>query len=120
MKQLERTSELNAAGGDTDELLVEVLDGYLAGVESGRAVEPELLFAQHPDLAPRLRACLAALELLEGQSPRRAPLPGGVELAGYSIVREAGRGGMGIVYQAIHQESGRLVALKLLPFAATL
>src|SRR6266436_670832 len=119
MKHLELSSELDAAPDD-DELLVAVLDGYLADLESGRGVEPELLFAQHPELAPRLRACLAGLQSLEGQSSRRTPLPANVDLAGYSIVREAGRGGMGIVYEAMHAQSGRRVALKLLPFAATL
>src|SRR3954447_5295597 len=119
MKHLELSSSLDASPDD-DELLVAVLDGYLADLESGRGAEPELLFAQHPELAPRLRGCLAGLQSLEGQSTRRTPLPANVDLAGYSILREAGRGGMGIVYEAVHAQSGRRVALKLLPFAATL
>ena len=36
----------------------------------------------------------------------------------FSIVREIGRGGMGIVYEAEQSSMGRLVALKILPFAA--
>lgn len=120
MKQLEAVPGCDSMA-EADERLVRVLDDYLSSLESGHAIDPELLFAQHPNLAPRLRACLAGLQLLDDESARaRPPAAPTIALAGFQIVREAGRGGMGIVYEAVQSESGRRVALKLLPFAATL
>jgi tRNA A-37 threonylcarbamoyl transferase component Bud32 len=45
---------------------------------------------------------------LSGQSP--IPF---VSIAGYDIVREIGRGGQAVVYQAVYQTTGRIVAVKV-------
>jgi predicted Ser/Thr protein kinase len=44
-----------------------------------------------------------------------AVLPRGVELGGYRIEREIGRGGMGVVYLGIQKSLDRRVAVKVLP-----
>jgi WD40 repeat protein/serine/threonine protein kinase len=49
-----------------------------------------------------------------------AVLPGLPELRGFQLIREIGRGGMGIVYEAMQLSPQRRVALKVLPQAAML
>src|SRR5262249_54152992 len=78
--------------------------------------------AQYPELADQLRSLLAALVLLEQNVPPAdnhyaANGTSGHELreiGDFKIVGEIGRGGMGIVYEAIEQSLGRRVALKVM------
>jgi hypothetical protein len=91
-----------------------VLERYLADLQEGHAPPREELLASHPDLATQLEACLAGIEFIH----RTAQPPDGTpqRLGDFRIVREIGRGGMGVVYEAEQLSLKRRVALKVLRF----
>ncbi|MCO6455337.1 MAG: protein kinase [Pirellulaceae bacterium] len=113
-----------------DGRLMQILELYLADLERGAVPDPQLVIAQHPELAEPLRAYLSSLELLHrvaGSPPEPSPAANGQSteadsrrLGDYRLIREVGRGGMGVVYEAEQISLGRRVALKVLPMAAVL
>ena len=54
------------------------------------------------------------------RSDARVGVQAGTPIGDFHIIREIGRGGMGIIYEATQLSLGRRVALKVLPFAAGL
>jgi WD40 repeat protein/serine/threonine protein kinase len=111
--------------------LAQALDTYLAALEAGTPPDKNEILARYPELAEDLEACLASLEFIRraavkpsapapaGDSPLGADLPTGV-LGDFRILREIGRGGMGVVYEAEQLTLDRRVALKILPLAGAL
>ena len=111
-----------------DPAVIRALQEYRAARAAGQVPDRQELLARHPEVADELAACLDALDLVQAAGPAlAAPAPppaGDVEpltrLGDFRIVREIGRGGMGVVYEAVQRSLGRRVDLKVLPFAANL
>jgi serine/threonine protein kinase/WD40 repeat protein len=114
----------------TDPRLAELIDELAGRLKAGEAVELEACLGQHPEHADDLRRLWPTLRLLAdlsrppgGRQPAAEEAPAGPTpglLGGFRIIREVGRGGMGVVYEAEQISLGRRVALKVLPFAATM
>jgi serine/threonine protein kinase/Flp pilus assembly protein TadD len=112
--------------------VIRILEEYLDDLQAGARPDPDELAAHCPELAGPLKACLASLEFLQDAAlsmrGREQPVPLAAadnpselgRLGDFLLLRELGRGGMGVVYEAEQISLGRRVALKVLPFAAAL
>src|SRR5438105_14689447 len=110
----------NVSAQDSLASLVEELTARLKG---GEAVDLEGFVAAHPGQASELRRLYPTLRLLadvsrSGDAPfPTEPGPDAAalgELGDFRLLREVGRGGMGVVYEAEQISLGRRVALKVL------
>ncbi len=128
------------ADPEREERRNQILLDYVEALEEGQQPDRGALLEAHPDLRPDLEAFLdgdAEIQRLTAglrvggridvhgplEEPSEAPddRPAGIGALGdFRLLREVGRGGMGVVYEAEQISLRRRVALKVLPFAAAI
>src|SRR5262249_27311706 len=118
-----------------DPRVIAAMEEYQAALDAGQEPDRQAFLDRHTDVASVLAECLEGIAFVHHLNPRWQ-LPAGLSagtpasradeiqpegpLGDFRIVREIGRGGMGVVYEAVQISLGRRVALKVLPFAAAM
>jgi serine/threonine protein kinase len=116
---------LTGAQDGADSSFDEIVERIGELVDMGGITEAHQLIVQHPEHAERLHKLLPALEILTSIDATPGDLVVGAnnqsrQLGDFQLLREIGRGGMGVVYEADQLSLGRRVALKVLTNAALL
>src|SRR5262249_43864266 len=108
---------------DRDVLLNQLADEFAARQRNGERPHLDEYCQRHPSLAADIRSLFPAMAELE-QVKADAGIDSGstidnalpiTELGDFRLLREVGRGGMGVVYEAEQVSLGRRVAIKILP-----
>jgi len=119
-----------ATGSASDADLARLLERLTEKLLSGESVDIDALAVDHPQHAERLAELLPTMRAIAevGRAAANSSKDGtefgdrtdNKTLGDFRILREIGRGGMGVVYEAEQFSLGRRVALKVLPFATML
>ncbi len=111
-----------SSGPPIDPLVAEALADYLKCCEAGEVPDRATFLDRYPNAREILADCLEGLDLVRVGATGLLPSIAGVarserlepatRLGDFQIIREIGRGGMGVVYEAEQLSLGRRVALR--------
>src|SRR5579872_4322879 len=130
---LKQASSINGTGKtpSAESRLTQALEEYRALLEGGIRPDRQTFLARYPDVGASLADGLDGLEFVHAAAPSLSgngtasadpsdAIQPSALLGDFRLIREIGRGGMGVVYEAEQVSLGRRVAVKVLPFAATM
>jgi serine/threonine protein kinase/tetratricopeptide (TPR) repeat protein len=103
-----------------DDLLDSLAESFLSRYRRGERPSLTEYTSRHPEIANQIQELFPALAELEELGSALGPThrmstAAPSRLGEYRIIREIGRGGMGVVFEAVQESLDRRVALKLLP-----
>ncbi|MFM2094421.1 MAG: hypothetical protein RIS70_1545, partial [Planctomycetota bacterium] len=124
------TRSTHSHSNDDSDSFGDIASEYTARLAEGEVPSIDDYLARHPRFAGKIRSVFPALRAL-GEAARSGSksdtkpktfqeLHPGDRLGDFTIIRELGRGGMGIVYEASQISMGRRVAVKILPLSPSL
>ena len=116
-----------SVSGSSDERFSALADEFIERQRLGQNPSVEAYAAAYPELADEIRLAFPALLMIDALKPASGDATGNFDVASvvvrgtrlerlgdFRVLREAGRGGMGVVYEAEQESLGRRVALKVL------
>ncbi len=125
---------IEVENGSVDALVGQAANEFIEELQRGGDPQIEAYVGRYPEVGSTLREVLGVLAALSpardeswhagnGEANGHAGLESGPamgRLGDFHVLREIGRGGMGVVYEAEQLSLGRRVALKVLPAAAAM